>query len=102
VVISAASRFTVESRRAKRDVEFALRTDEIPGVRGGKEPGVVVEGQSVGLGADAGAKLLERGRELGEILETRLRRQIDVPAGGDRRLLSYPPGPLSPQSNRFR
>lgn len=54
----------VETRWPERDVELTLRTHEVPGFRRGKRGGVMPKGQTLGqsLGADAGVKLVKRGR----------------------------------------
>src|SRR5260370_1295917 len=74
----------------ERDVELAIRTDQIPDV--GRRQGrcIMAEGQPAryGIGSDSRIEFRQRRREPGQVLLACLRRQIDVSCRWYRGLLS--------------
>jgi hypothetical protein len=78
-----------EAARAKRDVEFAVVTDQIPDRRGTQRSPIVIKRQSFweSVCANTRSELLQRGRESFKVVGRRVRSDIDISCGADRSLL---------------
>src|SRR5579863_7933317 len=64
----------------ERDVELAIRTDQIPDVGRRQGRGIMAKGQAArySLGSDSRIEFPQRRRKPGQVLLARLGRQIDV------------------------